>query len=176
MEIKGTAFEIIADVNGLKHVKGRVYECPKGDRFYLNKLGFTHVEIYNAESVKFVLSDEIEKLKKQNNNLKIELDDLDFRYVTLKNSIESKIKKAKEKILAHCDVRVHQANRREVLQKKRFAFAHDLILKVRSSIFHNDMIIDNILVDLDSFCQAMIDIKSQHTNENKELFSSKKNR
>lgn len=49
--IEGTAFEIIAKVNGLIQIKDNIFKCVEGKKYYLDKFGFHPVETYNSKEV-----------------------------------------------------------------------------------------------------------------------------
>ncbi len=173
MEIKGTAFEIIAQVNNLKQVKGNVFQDEKGSRYYMNKLGFTPIEIWNSESIRYELTNVIDKLKSKNNRLKTELDESDYNLCTLKNNIESIIAKIRKKCKDHFDTSISKSKRKELLYKKKNDYLNNLITKMRSSIFHGRIQLDDVKKELDSIGDSMKLINKEHTNENKSLFNTK---
>lgn len=45
---KGTAFEILMEINELELVKDNVYKNKEGNKFILDKLGFHHTETYRT--------------------------------------------------------------------------------------------------------------------------------
>lgn len=190
-EIKGTAFEIIVQVNELKQVKKRIYECPNGNRFYLNKFGFTPVEIWNSESIRRELSGEIDKLKSEVNKLKIELDESDYQLVHLKNKAakvkvdikpkEDSVPKIKQVAqvaknpIKHLNRLLFAAKRRELLQKKKFLCANELISNVRNQVFHKELTLEGVYEQLDLLGDSIRDINKQHADENLVLYRNNYN-
>ena len=102
INIEGTPLEIIANANNLKQVNdSNIFVNDKKERFILNALGFTPVEIHASWSLKMMYQGKIDSLKRENVKLNTLLDEMDFELTQRKqfekmqgkiNNLEKKIK------------------------------------------------------------------------------------
>lgn len=102
INIEGTPLEIIANANNLKQIrKSNIFTDSKGQKFILNKLGFSHVEIYNAQTLKEESEAEIKRLKSKIIELETQIDDLEYRLIEsdVTNKAEKQIKHLEQSLL-----------------------------------------------------------------------------
>ena len=173
MEIKGTAFEIIAQVNKLKQVKGNVFQNEKGERYFLNKFGFTPIEIWESETIKSKLSIEINDLKTQNINLKSELDDLDYLLQMSGVLDGTKIMKSPEihKNKRHLKYMILHLERRNILIEEDLKFKTNLINEISYNISNNNTSIDEVMIQIVDSRSNFKDYEIGHKEINRKLNS-----